>query len=96
MKLDWASAYKHIAVRPEDIDLQFFSWLGMDFVELCLVFGCRSSAGLYDRLAKVVLQIVLLFCKFPADMVCQYLIIVFVQGGSPTPHPFFLPTSFCM
>ena len=45
MKLDWASAYKHIAVRPEDIDLQFFSWLGMDFAELCLVFGCRSSAG---------------------------------------------------
>jgi hypothetical protein len=73
MKLDWASAYKHIAVRPEDVDLQYFSWLGMDFVELCLVFGCRSSAGLYDRLAKLVLQIVLLFCKFPADMVCQYL-----------------------
>jgi hypothetical protein len=71
--IDWASAYKHIAVRPEDVNLQFFSWLGMDFVELCLVFGCRSSAGLYDRLAKVVLQIVLLFCKFPADMVCQYL-----------------------
>ena len=23
-----------------------------------------------------------------------FLIIVFVQGGSPTPHPFFLPTSF--
>jgi hypothetical protein len=41
MKLDWASAYKHIAVRPEDIDLQFFSWLGMDFVELSEL-GTRS------------------------------------------------------
>jgi hypothetical protein len=64
-KLDWASAYKHIAVRQEDIHLQFFNWLGMDFVELCLVFGCRSSAGLYDRLAKLVLALVLLYCKFP-------------------------------
>jgi hypothetical protein len=72
VKLDWASAYKHLAVRPEDIVLQYFSWLGMDFVELCLVFGCRSSAGLYDTLAKVVLQIVVLYAKFPAHMVCQY------------------------
>jgi hypothetical protein len=52
VKLDWASAYKHLAVRNEDIPLQFFNWLGMDFVELCLVFGCRSSAGLYDRSGK--------------------------------------------
>jgi hypothetical protein len=73
VKLDWASAYKHIAVRAEDIPLQYFNWLGKDFVELCLVFGCVSSAGLYDRLAKLVLAIVLLFSKFPADMVCQYL-----------------------
>lgn len=73
LKLDWASAYKHIAVRPEDIPLQYFSWLGMDFVELCLVFGCRSSAGLYDRLAKLVLWLVILFSLFPAHMVCQYL-----------------------
>jgi hypothetical protein len=73
VKLDWASAYKHLAVRMEDIPLQYFNWLGMDFVELCLVFGCASSAGLYDRLAKVVLALVLLYSKFPPDMVCQYL-----------------------
>ena len=73
VKLDWASAYKHLAVRAEDIPLQYFNWLGMDFVELCLVFGCASSAGLYDRLAKLVLALVLLYCKFPPDMVCQYL-----------------------
>jgi len=89
-KLDWASAYKHIAVRPEDIELQFFNWLGMDFVELCLVFGCRSSAGLYDRLAKVVLAIVLLYCKFPADMVCQYLddVCAAAAAGSNDLHRF--------
>jgi hypothetical protein len=73
MKIDWACAYKHIAVREEDINLQFFHWLGKDFIELCLVFGGRSSAGIYDRLAKLVLNIVVLYCKFPADMVCQYL-----------------------
>jgi hypothetical protein len=89
-KLDWASAYKHIAVRQQDIDLQFFNWLGMDFVELCLVFGCRSSAGLYDRLAKVVLAIVLLYSKFPADMVCQYLddVCAAATAGSSELHKF--------
>jgi hypothetical protein len=54
-KVDWAAAYKHIAVRPEDIPLQYFSWLGKDFTELMLVFGGASSAGLYDRLAKTAL-----------------------------------------
>lgn len=73
LKLDWASAYKHVAVRQEDIILQYFNWLGMDFVELCLVFGCRSSAGIYDRLAKLVLMLVILYSKFPFEMVCQYL-----------------------
>ena len=90
VKLDWASAYKHLAVRPEDIVLQYFSWLGKDFVELCLVFGCRSSAGLYDRLAKVVLQIVVLYAKFPAHMVCQYLddVCAAAPAGSDSLHRF--------
>jgi len=90
VKLDWASAYKHIAVREEDLALQFFNWLGMDFVELCLVFGCRSSAGLYDRLAKVVLSIVLLYCKFPEELVCQYLddVCAAAEAGSTEIHKF--------
>jgi hypothetical protein len=73
LKIDWASAYKHIHVRREDLELQFFSWLGKDFVELMLVFGARSSAGIYDRLAKLVLWLVLEYSRFPADMVAQYL-----------------------
>ncbi len=85
VKLDWASAYKHLAVRMEDIPLQYFNWLGMDFVELCLVFGCASSAGLYNRLAKVVLALVLLYSKFPPDMVCQYLDDV--CGAAPAGSP---------
>jgi hypothetical protein len=48
MKVDWAVAYKHIHVRHEDLKLQYFSWLGMDLVELMLVFDARSSAGIYS------------------------------------------------
>ena len=42
-------------------------------MELCLVFGTASSPGLYDRLAKLVLDLALVISKFPRDMVCQYL-----------------------
>ena len=73
LKMDWAAAYKHIHVRPADRVLQFFSWLGMDFVELMLVFGACSSAGIYDRLAKFILLLVLAYCRFPPDMVGQFL-----------------------
>ena len=72
-KIDWADAYKHIRVRPADRDLQWFQWLDKYFVELCLVFGAASSPGIYDRAAKVVLDIVLAASKFPREMVCQYL-----------------------
>ena len=47
-KLDWAAAYKHIRVRQEDVQLQFFKWLDKYFAELALVFGSVSSAGIYD------------------------------------------------
>jgi len=73
LKIDWASAYKHVHVRPRDIVLQYFSWLGMDFVELMLVFGARSSAGIYDRLAKLVLWLVIAYARFPPEMIAQYL-----------------------
>ena len=72
-KIDWADAYKHIAVRPEDTDLQWFSWLGMAFKELCLIFGCTSSAGIFDRVAKVVVHIAAAKSKFPTNRICQHL-----------------------
>jgi hypothetical protein len=72
-KVDWAAAYKHIAVRPEDVPLQYFSWLGKDFAELMLVFGGASSAGLFDRLAKTALDLIVRWSKFPPKMVIQYL-----------------------
>ena len=47
MKSDWADAYKQIAVRRQDTDLQWFVWLGKYFTENCLVFGAASSAGIF-------------------------------------------------
>ena len=73
VKVDWASAYKHVPVHPADTDLQWFSWLGRNFKETSLVFGGASSAGIYDRLAKLVLHIVVQKAGFPPDLVCQYL-----------------------
>ena len=73
MKIDWSDAYKHIPVRAEDIDLQWFMWLGKGFAELCLIFGTSSSVGIYDRAAKLVLWIVLKISSFPASLVCQHL-----------------------
>ena len=73
VKVDWSDAYKHVAVRDCDLDLQWFSWLGKFFCELSLVFGSKSSVGLYDRLAKLVLFIVCKEADMPTHMVCQHL-----------------------
>ena len=72
-KVDWSDAYKHLGVRLEDTNLQWFSWLGMAFKELCLIFGGASSAGIYDRVAKLVIFIVKSKCRLPGELVCQVL-----------------------
>jgi len=72
-KVDWADAYKHMAVAEEDLNLQWFEWGGKYFKELCLIFGCASSAGIYDATAKTVLDLVCRRAKFPKNMVCQHL-----------------------
>ena len=72
-KIDWASPYKHIRVRREDVWQQGFKWLDKTFYDLCLVFGAASSAGLFDRLAKVVLHIVLVKSGMPQRCVIQHL-----------------------
>jgi hypothetical protein len=72
-KTDWAAAYKQICVREQDTNLQWFSWAGMYFKELCLIFGSASSAGIFDDAAKVVLDLVCRKANFPRHMVCQHL-----------------------
>ena len=90
MKMDWADAYKHIRVRKEDRKLQWFSWLGMYFMELCLIFGTVSSVGIYDRVAKVVLEIVLGLSRFNKELICQHLddVCAAAPAGSTTLHVF--------
>jgi hypothetical protein len=73
MKVDFADAYKHIPVKLEDTDLQWFEWGGKFFKELCLIFGSSSSAGIFDAAAKVYVQLVCRITGFPKDQICQHL-----------------------
>jgi hypothetical protein len=72
-KTDWADAYKHIEVRQEDKNLQWFQWGGQFFREERLIFGSASSAGIFDGAAKVILGIVCHEANFPAKATCQHL-----------------------
>jgi len=72
-KVDWSDAYKHISVREEDLNLQWFEWGGKFFQELSLVFGCASSAGIYDAAAKTIIDLVCRRAQFSPKMVCQHL-----------------------
>jgi hypothetical protein len=94
-KNDWAAAYKHIRVRPEDVQLQFFKWLDKYFAELALVFGSVSSAVIYDRTENIVLFIVIQLSGLPPHMVCQYLEDVFgaFPAGSGLMHDLIKPTN---
>ena len=72
-KSDWSSAYKHQHVRYEDLKLQFVEFGGMFFCELMLVFGCISSPGIYDDLAKVVLGCAINMSRIDPEMIQQHL-----------------------
>ena len=72
-KNDWAAAYKQIKMDPDQVWQQGFRWLGKVFYELCLVFGAVSAAGIYDRLAKLVLHLALVRAEMPARSVIQHL-----------------------
>ena len=52
-------AYKHIHVAERNIALQCVEWGGKYFIDRSLTFGCSSSPGLYDCVARVVKEIAL-------------------------------------
>lgn len=89
-KSDWAAAYKHVSVREEDLKLQVMEFGGRYFVELMLIFGGISSAGIYDDLAKVILGLALLRSGCSARLVQQHLDDVVAVGhpGKETIHNF--------
>ena len=73
VKVDWSDAYKHVAVCEEDTDLQWFQWLNKGFKETSLVFGGASSAGIFDRLNKLVIFIVATRSGLDRRQICQVL-----------------------
>ena len=79
-KVDWSDAYKHIAVHHSDLSLQWFTWLGRFFAELCLIFGSKSSAGIFDAVAKVLIFIVIKKSGLHSDYVIQHLDDVCAAG----------------
>lgn len=73
VKVDWGDAYKHVPVHRDDVDLQWFVWLQKGFKETRLVFGGASSAGIFDRLNKIVIYVVAKRSGMDLDQICQVL-----------------------
>ena len=71
-KNDWAGAYKQIRIAINEVWQQGFRWMDRVFFELCLVFGAKSSPGLYDRLAKLVLWIIVVKSSMPRRCITQH------------------------
>ena len=72
-KIDWADAYKHVKVRPQDIRLQYVKIGGRFLVDTALTFGASSSPGLFDRLAELVLKLALHIAKLPRELAVRQL-----------------------
>ena len=90
-KNDWAAAYKQIKMNPDQVWQQGFRWLGKVFYELCLVFGAVSAAGIFDRLAKLVLHLARVRAGMPARSVIQHLddVCSASPAGSGRAHRFY-------
>ena len=56
-KIDWQQAYKHLAVKLEDIKLQWLQWGGRIFIELKCTFDCVSSPGVFDIVSDTIRDI---------------------------------------
>ena len=56
VKQDWADAYKHIHVLPDDVWLQAISVGGRIFLDRSLTFGCSSSPGTWLNVYSICLS----------------------------------------
>ena len=88
-KIDWSDAYKHIKVCEEDIRLQIIQFAGRYFAELKLVFGARSSAGLYDSVSDIILILALRQASFPRTLTTKHLDDVLAVGTADPGDPVF-------
>ena len=89
IKIDWSDAYKHIKVREEDLKLQVIEFGGRFFVELRLVFGAKSSPGIYDEISDVVLNVAVLESKILRTMVTKHLDDTLGVGSNTPGDPVF-------
>ena len=91
-KVDWTDAYKHVKVRPQDLKLQVITFAGRFFVELKLVFGARSSPGLYDTVSNVIRDLAVAESHILRSRVAKHLDDI-LGIGTPSPldpvHSFF-------
>lgn len=52
IKRDWASAFRHIPVHPDDQWLLGYQWMGQHFQELFLPFGLRTAPLIFNFFAE--------------------------------------------
>ena len=86
-KIDWCDAYKHVKVRDEDLKLQVIQFAGRYFVELMLVFGARSSPGLYDDVSNVIRDIAVTESGIVRKRVAKHLDDILAVGGAKSDDP---------
>ena len=79
-KIDWKDAYKHIRVCNEDLKLQLIKFAGRFFVELRLVFGAKSSPGLYDLVSDLLRDLAILDSDILITLVTKHLDDILAVG----------------
>ena len=83
-KIDWANAYKHQAIRLEDLKLQVIMFGGRFFVETQATFGCSSSPGIFDSLSYLILEIAIRNSQMDRMAIEKQLDDVIAFGGVGT------------
>ena len=86
-KIDWSDAYKHIRVCDQDIKLQIIQFAGKYFAELKLVFGARSSAGIFDFVSDVILLLAMKEASFPRTLATKHLDDILAVGRADLSDP---------
>ena len=79
-KFDVASAYRNVAIHPNDRPLLGMQWRGKYFVDLVLPFGLRSTPFIFTSIADLVGWI--LVHNYGVDFLHHYLDDFFTLGPS--------------
>jgi hypothetical protein len=90
-KLDMSDAYKNLPARPEDLRLQWFSWLQAFFVETQQAFGACTAVAAFDRLGNTIMTPAICATGIPRHLVFRTL------GDGPVVTPAVSPDGprFC-